>query len=101
MTRACNGGISAAMRAFTEADLLSIAEAYAGHLGLSMATISKRVFNDGKLIGSIRAGNTITLRRANAAMQWFTDNWPENLDWPAHIARPDRSAAAEASEAAE
>lgn len=28
------------------------------------------------------------MRRARKALQWFSDNWPLNLEWPSDIPRP-------------
>ena len=31
----------------------------------------------------------LTTRRAARAIQWFSDNWPSDLEWPAEIPRPE------------
>lgn len=38
-----------------------------------------------KLIGG---GCTITIARAEAALEWFALNWPEGAVWPAGVHRP-------------
>jgi len=74
----------------TEASILSVVDAYAAATGAEDTTISSRVFADGKKIDAMRRGGSITLRRANEAIQWFSDNWPEGADWPSDIHRPFR-----------
>ena len=35
------------------------------------------------------SGADITTRRATRIVQWFSDHWPTDLEWPADIPRPD------------
>lgn len=72
----------------TETDLLAIVDAFAVATGTSDTTISSRVFSDSKKLDAMRRGASITLRRANEALKWFSDNWPESADWPANVNRP-------------
>lgn len=69
----------------TERDLIALADAYAALTGASETTISCRVFGDSKKLAAIRRGKDITLRRFNAAVQWFADNWPAGAEWPRDI----------------
>lgn len=71
-------------------DLIKLAEAYAGHRGLRLSTISTYSLQDGKILPDIVKGRRdITTRRMNAACQWFSDHWPcDELDWPSGIPRP-------------
>ncbi len=72
----------------TEQDILSVADAYAAATSASDVTISSRVFGDSKKLTAIRSGKDITLRRFNAALEWFSDHWPDNAEWPKGVARP-------------
>ncbi len=72
----------------TEFDLVALADAYASATGVALSTVSARVFDDGKRISQIRAGRGITLSRFNRALTWFSANWPDGAEWPAHIKRP-------------
>ena len=36
----------------------------------------------------LRRGHTITLRRVARVLQWFSDHWPADLEWPSDIPRP-------------
>ena len=75
----------------TAQDILSLAEAYATAHGLELVTVSSRVFNDGKKLSSIKDGSDLTLKRALHALRWFSDQWPDHLDWPETIDRPSKS----------
>lgn len=83
--------------------LLQISAAYRAARGLSVARVSYLAFGDGKVLsGLANAGRDITTRRLEAAVQWFSDNWPEHATWPEQIHRPaPRSNALSANEAAE
>lgn len=68
--------------------LLTIATLYAETRKLSASRVSTIVFGDGKILTRIGDGADITTRRLETAMQWFSDNWPADAEWPAAIARP-------------
>jgi hypothetical protein len=64
--------------------------------GTPLRTLSSRIFDDGKRLGAIVAGTSdLTTSRFDAAMAWFSANWPADAAWPAEVARP---AAVEAAE---
>lgn len=71
------------------ADLLRLARAYADHQVVNLTTVSSRVFNDGKKLDAIAAGGDLYSRRLRRSIVWFSENWPEGLDWPGDIPRPD------------
>lgn len=50
--------------------------------------MSKRVFNDGKVLDNLADGKDITIGRFERAMRWFSDNWPDGAEWPADVPRP-------------
>lgn len=75
--------------------LLSIADAYGAALAIEDTTISHRVFNDSKKLGAVRAGKDISVRRYNAAIEWFSANWPEGAVWPHDVPRPEMTEAAQ------
>lgn len=70
--------------------LVNLAEDYAGHNGLKLSTVSTYAANDGKFFGRLKDGAGCTLRKASALLAWFSDHWPEDLEWPRHIPRPPR-----------
>jgi len=78
------------MDMLTENELLLVIDAYAAATDASDKTISSRVFDDGKKLAALRDGKDISVRRANLALQWFSDNWPDDAEWPRGIVRPFR-----------
>lgn len=77
--------------------LLFVARAYCEARRLSLARTSTLVFNEGKKLDLIASGSAdLATGRFERAMQWFSDNWPEDAKWPAEVARPAASAFKEA-----
>jgi hypothetical protein len=75
--------------------LVTLARAYASVKGrgdgLALSGISTKIFNDGKTLDRIANGGDLVTGNYERALQWFSDNWPDELDWPASIARPSAS----------
>ncbi|MDP8249599.1 hypothetical protein [Pseudochrobactrum saccharolyticum] len=67
---------------------LSLIDEYCASVKLAEATVSSRLFNDGKRIASIRAGSDIGVRRLNAAIWWLSEHWPPETNWPSELPRP-------------
>jgi hypothetical protein len=68
--------------------LLILARAYAAAENVEISTVSTRVFDDGKKLAALESGADIQLRRAERALQWFSDRWPAGVEWPEGIERP-------------
>jgi hypothetical protein len=68
--------------------LLQVADEYGRAVMVEDKTISSRVFNDGKKLAAIRGGSDITVGRYNAALEWFSANWPDDAVWPHDVPRP-------------
>lgn len=68
--------------------LLTLSGVYAGAAGVKASTVSWRVFGDAKKIDAIADGADLQTRRFEAAVQWFSDNWPIGIEWPADVERP-------------
>ncbi len=47
-----------------------------------------RIFAKGDFFKKLQAGGDCRTSTADRAMQWFSDNWPDDLSWPNEIARP-------------
>lgn len=73
----------------TEASLLSVLDAYSSGKGWKDGTASTRIFNDGKKVSQLRAGASITISRLNEALRRMSEDWPEGVEWPANVNRPD------------
>ncbi|MDE2106604.1 MAG: hypothetical protein KGL39_55830 [Patescibacteria group bacterium] len=94
MTVRVKARILSAMDAIEQ--ILALTDRFSAATGLSDATISTRLFNDGKRIGKLRSGGDVGTRHFAATIRWFSDAWPADAPWPADVARPpSRQAAAE------
>lgn len=69
-------------------NLVKLAADYSSHTGLTQATVSTYAANDGKFFKRLEDGSSCTIRTADKLGQWFSDHWPEDLEWPRDIARP-------------
>lgn len=68
--------------------LIELSNLYCTATERTRSAVSKRVFNDGKVIDKLHAGGDLTTSRHQMALRWFSENWPENALWPADIERP-------------
>ena len=69
--------------------LKAVALAYSKAEKTPLRTLSSRIFDDGKKLDAIVAGDAdIVTARFDHAMQWFSDNWPKGRAWPKGITRP-------------
>ena len=61
---------------------------FAKQTGRSVSTVSRRATGSGDTIARLRSGGAITTRRAERALRFLSENWPEPVEWPTHIPRP-------------
>jgi hypothetical protein len=67
--------------------LQALAHAYLAHAEIKQHTLSWRLFNDSKKLKALEEGSDIQLGRYEAAMRWFSANWPADLAWPDDVPR--------------
>lgn len=72
--------------------LIALAETLSAHRGLKLSTVSTYAAGDGKFFGSLKSGSGCTIRRAENVLNWFHENWPDDLAWPQDIPRPEAEA---------
>lgn len=75
--------------------LLTVARAYCAASGRSLARVSTLIFNGGSKFRQLEEGADLSTGNFEAAMVWFSTNWPSDAEWPADIARPTVAEAAE------
>jgi len=68
--------------------LIAVASLYSETTGVSLSTLSTKLFNGGSRLGAIASGGDLNTRNFENAMRWFSENWPENVRWPAGVGRP-------------
>jgi hypothetical protein len=72
----------------TQDDLVKAAELYARHKGLAISTLGRIVAADGKFFIRLAADGSCTMRTGEQVAQWFSENWPDDLEWPRGVSRP-------------
>ena len=69
--------------------LVTVAIRYAAAKDLKLPTVSAMVLNAGHRLGDLASeASDITTVTFEAAMRWFSERWPDDVEWPAGIARP-------------
>lgn len=73
---------------FTD-QLVAVATAYCRASQVPLARASMHALGDRRLLPGLVTGSlTVTLRRADRALQWFSAHWPDGAVWPASVPRP-------------
>lgn len=64
-------------------------EQFTQSTGLTLGAVSSRSLNEGKALRNFMEGRrSMTLGRVDLLLQWLSDNWPKNADWPQPLPRP-------------
>ena len=80
--------------------IMRLCEIYATRQGLALSTVSTYAAEAGDFYARLKRGHDLTTRRAARVVQWFSDRWPVDLEWPPDIPRPVPSVEDERGEAA-
>lgn len=75
----------------THSHLISLSDAYATHMNVSRWRVSFLARGDGMFFERLSNGRSCTLKTAGLVLQWFSDHWPLDLEWPRQIPRPSKS----------
>ena len=67
--------------------LVRLGEAYGRHRGLALSTVGRLAGGHGSFFSRVADGR-VTFRRVDRAIQWFSDHWPAELQWPNELPRP-------------
>lgn len=70
-------------------NLMACASRYAEARSLSLSTIGRLVAKDGRFFDRLDDGSTFTARKYDEVIAWFSAQWPEGVDWPSQVARPE------------
>ncbi len=68
--------------------LVALCGIFAEGTGRSISTVSRYATGSGETIARLRRGHAITTRRAERALRFLSENWPEPMEWPAEFPRP-------------
>jgi hypothetical protein len=66
----------------------TLADLYAGHTGLTLSTVATYAIQNSRFFDRLEQGGSCTFKTAGRMVNWFSDNWPADLEWPRGIARP-------------
>lgn len=69
--------------------IIRLADTLGAARGWSRATVSTYATKSGDALERLARGHDITTRRAARIVQWLSDHWPDDTEWPAGIPRPD------------
>lgn len=73
--------------------LQTVSDAFCAQCQLRREQVSYRIFSDQRRLGLVFAGESgLTVANYERAMRWFSDHWPDGLDWPVDAERPESSA---------
>lgn len=75
-------------------NLVTLADTLAAHENVTHWAISMRITKKGDLFANFKKGGDCRSRTADRVLQWFDENWPEDLEWPSDIPRPSKQKAA-------
>ena len=68
--------------------LLNLCDTYIRSKGISASYIGILILNNSKFFSRIEKGGSCTIKTYNKVLQWFSDHWPDGLEWPADCERP-------------
>jgi hypothetical protein len=68
-------------------NLMLCAASYAEARKVSLSTLGRLAAGDWRFFRE-DGGKTFTARKYDEVMIWFSEQWPEGLDWPTNVPRP-------------
>ena len=69
-------------------DLVTLCDHYCQATGRSESRVADVIAMNPYLFQRLRANKGCTVRTYSQAIQWFSDHWPADAEWPAQILRP-------------
>lgn len=71
-------------------NLLRCAAAYAEAKEIGLSTLGRLAAGDWRFFDNLsKDDKTFTARKYDEVVQWFSDNWPVDKDWPVDLTRPE------------
>ena len=71
-----------------EESLVDVAQRFASARGITLWRVGLLAAGDGKFFARLKSGRTCTLRVARVVVQYLSDHWPDDHEWPEGIPRP-------------
>lgn len=69
-------------------DILRLANRYAAARHIATSTLAREATGSSTWFERCVTGR-VTIRSATAVVQWLSDHWPKELEWPVDIVRPE------------
>jgi hypothetical protein len=70
-------------------NLMACASAYAKSREVSLATLGRLAAGDWRFFDRLDdEGKTFTARKYDEVISWFSERWPDGVDWPSEVVRP-------------
>ena len=73
---------------YATSDILRLASRYAAARRIATSTLARVATGSSTWFDRCETGR-VTIRSATAVVQWLSDHWPKELEWPADIERPE------------
>jgi hypothetical protein len=72
------------------AQLIVVADVFGRHTGRGRKRVSTLVLKQGNRLDEFAAGRlSPTVRVFERAMLWFSEHWPDGVEWPSGVTRPE------------
>ncbi len=82
-----SGGMTTTAPEETAAAIVEAGRRLAAHRGIAISTLGREAIGSSRFFEDLKAGR-VTFRRAARLVARLSAMWPENLDWPDAIKRP-------------
>lgn len=61
-----------------------------------MSTLGRKAAGEWRFFSRLSGDRTFTIKKYDEVMAWFSTEWPDDLDWPQGVPRPEVAAKAAA-----
>jgi hypothetical protein len=77
------------MESELRSNLIACASAYAEARAISIATVGRLAAGDWRFFDRLDDdAKTFTARKYDDVIRWFSENWPNEAEWPSIVSRP-------------
>lgn len=83
---------SPTLKATARLNIMAVIAAYCDHTGLKRTALSGLLTNDNTFIGRVDKGAGFTVSIYDRVMGSLSALWPDDLDWPEDVPRPEPAA---------
>lgn len=68
--------------------MLVAVERYCWHTGVEMSSLSRAMFDDGRLLLRLRDGYDLKTTTYERGLRWLVEHWPDGIQWPKGVVYP-------------